>query len=186
MTMPELEPGLEPEDHDAVATAAPAERRSRRRALMVILLPIALVLGLLGGAFGLSVGRSSGPDPAARAQSARIAAWAQGSASQIAALRSGSKTLAADVRRPNLAALSGDANQLRAAVTAADSLPQVPDTSGNADWETALAAYSSAVQSALAAAGGSNPQELANAAELLGAGDTQLVALDERVRTLGG
>ena len=185
MTMPETEPGLEPEDAGAAEPEAAPDDRRRHVRLLMILLPIALVLAVLGWAFAMSVNRSSGTDSAARAEAARITTWTAESGSQITALRSDSKALAADVRTADLAAVAGDANRLRAAVAAADTLPQVPDTDANAEWETALAAYSSAVQSAAAGARASDTQALANVAGLLGAGDTQLAALTDRLRELG-
>jgi hypothetical protein len=144
------------------------------------------LLGLVGWATVASIGHSNDTSSAERAESTRITVWATGSESRIAALHAGSRALAADIGKPDLAAVGGDANRLKAAVAAADTRPQAPDTDANADWETALAEYSSAVQSAEAGAGGADPQALANAASLLGAGDAELAALDQLTQALGG
>jgi hypothetical protein len=190
MTMQEIEPGepiepIEPGEIDP----EPAVRHWRGRVLIVV--AGATLLGLLGWAITFSVGRADGPNSAERAVGARIAAWVENSGSQIPALQSAAQALARDLGgpdpgRPDLGAVAGDANRLGAVVAAADAQPQIPDTDANADWETALAEYSSAVDSALAGAKGSEPQALANAGSLLGAGDTQVTALNQRILALGG
>ncbi|HEX4789200.1 MAG TPA: hypothetical protein VH372_12105 [Actinospica sp.] len=161
-----------------------AVRHWRGRVLLVV--AAATLLGLLGWGITFSVGRADGSSAAARALGAQIAGWVEGSGAQIPALKGASQALARDVGRPNPGAVAGDANRLKAVVTAADAQPQIPDSEANADWETALAEYSSAVDSALAGANGTEAQALANADRLLGAGDTQLAALNQRILALGG
>jgi hypothetical protein len=186
--MREIEPS-EPSEPIEPVEIEPIEpeltvRHWRGRVLIVV--AGATLLGLLGWAITFWVGRSDGPSSAERAVGARIAGWVENSGSQIPALLNAAQALARDLGRPGLGAVAGDANRLGAVVTAADAQPRIPDTDANADWETALAEYSSAVDSALAGARGSDPQALANARSLLGAGDTQVAALNRRILALGG
>jgi hypothetical protein len=202
MTMPETESGLEPEERaEREEQTERAEREEREGALQpppdppdrgrrprrtLIGIAAALLLGLLGWAIAASIDRSDGASSAERADAARVATWLKGSGSQVTALQGGSKALAADLRGTNLGAVAADANRLQTVVNTADAQPQIPDEDAGADWETALAEYSSAVQGALTGAGGSDPEALAAASGLLGAGDGQLAALNQRIQSLGG
>ena len=180
---PESEREPEP---DAGAAGTGARRRFRHRRKLIALTACVALLGLLGWLAALSADRSHTLSSADRAEIAQVSAWVKGPGSQTTVLQAKADALAADVAKPDLAAIDPDANALQSLLAAADALPLIPDGEANADWETALAEYSSGVLSALAGAGGTEPQALANAATLLGAGDAQLAELDARLHDLAG
>lgn len=184
-TEPQTESELEPEA-DAGAAGTGARRRFRHRRKLIALTACVALLGLLGWLAALSADRSHTLSSADRAEIAQVSAWAKGPGSQTTVLQAKADALAADVAKPDLAAIDPDADALQSLLAAADALPLIPDGEANADWETALAEYSSGVLSALAGAGGTEPQALANAATLLGAGDAQLAELDARLHDLAG
>jgi hypothetical protein len=175
-------------DHaaDALTAHTDARRPLRHRRKLIALTACAALLGLLGWLAALSTDRSRTLSSADRAETAQVSAWAKGPGSQTTVLQASADALAADVAKPDLAAVTPDAAALQHLLAAADVLPLIPDGEANADWETALAEYSSAVLSALAGADGSRPQALANAATLIGAGDAQLGELAARLRELAG
>ena len=186
-TESELESELESVAADGAGTGHAGEQRHfRHRKKLIALTTCVALLGLLGWLAAVSADRSHTLSSADHAETAQVSAWAKGPGSQTPVLQAKADALAADVAKPDLAAVTVDANALQNLLAAADTLPLIPDGEANADWETALAEYSSAVLSALAGAGGSQPQALANAATLLGAGDAQLGELDARLHELAG
>lgn len=160
---------------------------STRRNLLFVLAGVVVALGLISWGLTVSINRSQdSANSTERASAAKMTTWVKAEGPWISTLRMKADNLAAAARKRLVATAAANANGLLASVNIADAQPLVPDGQGNADWETALADYSSAAQSALAAADGPQAQDLSNADSLVSAGDAQLTMLNQRIQDVTG